>query len=104
MIMVDAFGTIALVAMTPTISIQVVGLMYKIKLSHSKSGVTEDADILIIESLGEDYVEHEEQNAEPKINKQAISDIVGDDDIEIIEFSCEYEDSSEKESSESLKG
>lgn len=35
-IMINAFGTIALVAMTPTISIQLVGLVYKAKLRHSE--------------------------------------------------------------------
>ena len=46
MVMIDAFGTIALVAMTPTISIQMVGLMYKLKLRNTE---TADADDTIID-------------------------------------------------------
>lgn len=34
-IMSDAFGTIALVAMTPPISIQIMGLVYKYKIAHA---------------------------------------------------------------------
>lgn len=41
-IMVDAFGTVALVAMMPTVSIQVVGLMYKLKLKHSEAVTVSD--------------------------------------------------------------
>lgn len=104
MIMIDAFGTIALVAMTPTVSIQVVGLIYKIKLSHSKIAAADDTDILIIESLGEDYTNAESENTDVKVNKQSLTDIPEDDDIEIIEFPCEYEDISENEPSESIKG
>lgn len=49
-IMVDAFGTIALVAMTPTISIQFVGLLYKAKLRHSEKAVAlQDAEAEIVE-------------------------------------------------------
>lgn len=99
-IMIDAFGTIALVAMTPTISIQVVGLMYKIKLSHSKTAVAEDSDILIIESLGEEYI----SAVGDTINTSAL-EIASetDDDIEIIEFSCDYEDLTEDAQSHGLK-
>lgn len=90
-IMIDAFGTIALVAMTPTVSIQIVGIMYKIKLSRSKTATAEDADILIIETIGEENVN--ETPAAPEIN--AVENKVAaieDDDIEIIEFPVEYED------------
>lgn len=90
-IMIDAFGTIALVAMTPTVSIQIVGIIYKIKLSHSKSAATEDTDILIIESLGEEYVKGYASTADIPLNRSAIT-VDSDDDIEIIEFSVDYED------------
>ena len=90
-IMIDAFGTIALVAMTPTVSIQIVGIIYKIKLSRSKAAVTEDTDILIIENLGEDHSGSSADNADIALNGSAIlSDY--EDDIEIIEFSVDYED------------
>lgn len=71
MVMIDAFGTIALVAMTPTISIQLVGLMYKCKLRHSESAaVTDvDADEVIID-----------------MPETAAPIAAQDDEIEIIEF------------------
>ena len=91
-IMINAFGTIALVAMTPTVSIQIVGVLYKIKLSHSKSAVVEDMDILIIESLGEDYLKATEEKPTPEIDVSAITDT--EDDIEIIDLPCDYEEKS----------
>ena len=97
-IMINAFGTIALVAMTPTVSIQIVGLMYKIKLSHSKTASAEDMDILIIESLGEEYANAGAEPSEPVLDKSAVTEII-DDDIDIIELPYEYED----ESSDSAK-
>jgi hypothetical protein len=77
--------------MTPTVSIQIVGIIYKIKLSHSKSAATEDTDILIIESLGEEYVKGYASTADIPLNRSAIT-VDSDDDIEIIEFSVDYED------------
>ena len=91
MIMVDAFGTIALVAMMPTISIQLVGLIYKIKLSHSKTAIADDTDILIIEGIGEDTIPTKSTTDEIKLNNTAIADLLEDDDIEIIDFPGEYE-------------
>lgn len=90
-IMIDAFGTIALVAMAPTITIQIVGVIYKIKLSHSKTATTEDADILIIESLGEEYIDMQKKSDDITLDRSAIT-VYTDDDIEIIEFSVDYED------------
>ncbi len=46
-IMLDAFGTIALVAMTPTISIQILGIAFKAK--HHAADTVESADAEIIE-------------------------------------------------------
>ena len=91
-VMIDAFGTIALVAMTPTISIQVVGLMYKIKLSHSKTAVADDTEILILESLGEEFAEQKSEASEDKLDNSAIIDMLNEYEIEIIEFSNDYED------------
>ena len=91
MIMVDAFGTIALVAMMPTISIQLVGLIYKIKLSHSKTAIADDTDILIIEGIGEDTIPTKSTTDEIKLNNTAIADLLEDDDIAIIDFPGEYE-------------
>lgn len=50
-IMTDAFGVIALVAMTPAIAIQILGLIYKTKLQHSKIDIS-DTDTDIVELDG----------------------------------------------------
>jgi hypothetical protein len=71
-VMTDAFGTIALVAMTPTISIQVVGIMYKLKLRHSEEACAEsEAEIIEI------------------LDVSALDGLVNNDEIEIIEFSLD---------------
>ncbi|MBQ3074419.1 MAG: DUF1538 domain-containing protein, partial [Ruminococcus sp.] len=44
-IMTDAFGVVALVALTPLIAIQLMGLIYKIKLEKAKKNVTSVSDI-----------------------------------------------------------
>ena len=78
-IMIDAFGTIALVAMMPTISIQIVGLMYKIKLSHSQSEAEEDINVIVIENIaGEVPVS--------VVAGETVADQLADYDVEIIEF------------------
>lgn len=64
-IMIDAFGTIALVAMTPTISIQILGILFKHKQHKSEeTDATGDIEIIIMP---------ESQSAD-------------DDEIEIIDF------------------
>ena len=68
----DAFGTIALVAMTPTISIQVVGLMYKLKLRHSEEAMAE-SEPEVIEIL----------------DVSALDGTAYSDEVEIIEFSLD---------------
>lgn len=89
MIMIDAFGTIALVAMAPTITIQVVGLIYKIKLSHSKTEILDEGDTLIIESLGDEFetIIHQDEH----LNTAAVYSYL-DDDIEIFDFDLELDD------------
>jgi len=72
-VMIDAFGTIALIAMAPTISIQIAGVMYKLKLKH-----TEVADA-IRESDGE-IVE---------LDFSAIN-ATAENEVEIIEFSFDF--------------
>ena len=74
MVMIDAFGTIALVAMTPTISIQIVGLMYKIKLRHSESAEVAPAEDIIIDM--------------PEVAVASAS-LDAANEIEIIEFSLD---------------
>lgn len=84
-IMIDAFGTIALIAMMPAISIQVVGLMYKIKLSRSQTAEDQD-EIVIIEELDK-IIEL------PADDQQAA---IVDYDVEIIEFDIDLEYATEK--------
>ena len=88
MIMVDAFGTIALVAMAPTVSIQVVGVIYKVKLSHSKTDIVGEGDTLIIESLGKEFetIIH----SEDRLDTTAIYHGT-DYDTEIIDFDTELD-------------
>ena len=74
-IMINAFGTIALVAMTPTISIQLVGLVYKAKLRHSEQLEAADADETSILEMP-----HASET-------ESIPHPVDDYDTEIIEFS-----------------
>ena len=69
-VMTDAFGVIALVAMTPAISIQIVGWIYKIKLRRSLSTAG-----TVQESVS-DIVELDETNGKPDEEY----------DTEIIEF------------------
>ena len=89
MIMIDAFGTIALVAMTPTVSIQLVGLMYKIKLSRSKTEIVDEGDALVIESLGEEF--ETVVNGELHLNTSAVY-ATAEDDTEIIDFETEFDE------------
>lgn len=89
MIMIDAFGTIALVAMTPTVSIQLVGLMYKIKLRRSKTEIVDEGDTLVIESLGEEF--ETVINGELRLNTSAVY-ATAEDDTEIIDFETEFDE------------
>ncbi|MBE6685089.1 MAG: DUF1538 domain-containing protein [Ruminococcaceae bacterium] len=79
-IMTDAFGVIALVAMMPPITIQVVGLIYKLKLRNSASVADEVLDTTIIDEI------YSFENS-----KKEASD---DDDFLIIDFSEEEPSSS----------
>ena len=66
-IMLDAFGTIALVAMTPTISIQILGIVFKAKQTAAKArsvAIVNDTEVIELVGLNE----------------------IIEDDIEIIEF------------------
>ena len=71
-IMIDAFGTIALVAMTPTITIQILGLIYKAKRKHSESVEAQLDEITVIDV--------------PTADGDAPANVAGDYDNEIIEF------------------
>ena len=43
--MPDAFGVVALVALTPLIAIQVMGLVYKFKVNKAKKNITSVSEI-----------------------------------------------------------
>lgn len=103
MIMIDAFGTIALVAMMPTVTIQIVGLIYKIKLGHSKAAIADDADILIIESLGEECCNALFKDADVTHKNSDIVEMLNDDDIDIIEFPVDYEGASDDHTSDTVQ-
>ncbi len=52
-VMIDAFGTIALIAMAPPVSIQIAGVMYKLKLNKTAAADTvAEADDEVIELVG----------------------------------------------------
>ncbi len=71
-VMIDAFGTIALIAMAPPISIQVVGVMYKLKLKHSEeSELLPVADTEVVELV-------------------SATETLPEYDTDIIEFSFEH--------------
>ena len=55
----DAFGVVAMVAMTPLIAIQILGLVYKIKQSAraKAEGVVENEPIEVIELQEESHTD-----------------------------------------------
>ena len=57
-VMTDAFGVVALVALTPLIAIQIMGLSYKFKLAKIEKTVTEE---VIISADSDEIVEIEEE-------------------------------------------
>ena len=63
-ILTDAFGIIAMVAMAPLVTIQVMGLVYKIKIKHTEE---EEEEIIgdIAEEMGEDYLPQSEESDFP---------------------------------------
>jgi hypothetical protein len=87
--MIDAFGTIALIAMAPTVSIQIVGVMYKIRLSRTGTEIVDDSEILDIESLGQSFIEELAKASGDALDTSAI--LPDADEIEIIEFETEFD-------------
>ena len=57
-IVTDAYGLVALVAMTPLIAIQILGLIYQIKQKRM-ARVSEEAEVeqIIIETVDDDIIE-----------------------------------------------
>ncbi len=101
MIMVDAFGTIALIAMAPPVSIQIVGVMYKIKLSRTNTEIVDDSEILDIESLGQAFIEEVAKTSGDMLDTSAI--LSETDEIEIIEFDTDFDSITEEIPSHSIE-
>jgi hypothetical protein len=57
--MTDAFGVVALVALTPLIAIQIMGVTYRIKLMKLRNSV--EPENLVTEMGDDDIVEIEEE-------------------------------------------
>lgn len=57
-VLMDAFGVVAMVAMTPLITIQILGLFYQRKLARTKD-VTEEEEKILVDDIIEypDYTE-----------------------------------------------
>ena len=67
----DAFGVVAMVAMTPLIAIQILGLVYKIKLRRSR--VAKEADTTTVETVAEEvitdiYSDENDQDDQPTVD------------------------------------
>ena len=58
-VMTDAFGVVALVALTPLIAIQIMGVTYRIKLMKLRNSV--EPETLVTEVGDDDIVEIEEE-------------------------------------------
>jgi len=58
-IMTDAFGVVAMVAMTPLIAVQIMGLIYSIKSKQRKT-TSEAAAVQVLEHLDDIIIEYEE--------------------------------------------
>ena len=57
-IMTDAFGVVAMVAMTPLIAVQIMGLIYSIKSKQKKT--SEAAAVKVLEPVDDVIIEYEE--------------------------------------------
>lgn len=94
-VMTDAFGIIAMVAMMPLVTMQIMGLIYKFKMRHAKDDDAADSPAVPAADAGTEFpvaVSSEEEEDtldwyEAEINMEA------DDDLDMIEFG-EKEDGS----------
>lgn len=59
-VLLDAFGVVAMVAMTPLIVIQIMGLVFKLKTQRSEASIDEDDDIAIELDDSDDIIDIEE--------------------------------------------
>ncbi len=58
-LMTDAFGVVALVALTPLIAIQLMGIVYQYKLKVTERAVVREAEMLVMD-VADDIIEFEE--------------------------------------------
>lgn len=58
--MLDAFGLVAMVAMTPLITIQILGVVYKIKTKRSEKTDEEMIEEVIYEGIESEIIDFEE--------------------------------------------
>ena len=56
-IMTDAFGVVAMVAMTPLITIQILGVVFRVKESQAHKRAAVGADVAILTSGDMDIIE-----------------------------------------------
>ena len=58
-LMTDAFGVVALVALTPLIAIQLMGILYRYKLKTTEKAAVREAEILAMDGV-DDIFEFQE--------------------------------------------
>lgn len=80
-VLMDAFGTVAMVAMTPLFTIQIVGLIYKIKMAD-----TTDEERETIEDIADEIEEAEFVDWGESIQSSEVYDSYDDVGIENMEF------------------
>ena len=61
-LMTDAFGVVALVALTPLIAIQLMGILYQYKLRVTERIAVREAEIPVMDSAADDIIEFEEED------------------------------------------
>jgi hypothetical protein len=80
----DAFGVVAMVAMTPLIAIQILGLVYKIKHAAAHKEEAVEAEKVIVDNEGQVVMDFDAIEQAETIEENA--DSVADDDEDIIDF------------------
>ena len=70
----DAFGLVALVAMTPLIAIQILDLIYKIKLRRSR--VAKEADATTVETVAEEVITDIHSDENDQDDQPTVDDII----------------------------
>ena len=55
--MTDAFGVVAMVAMTPLITIQILGVVFRVKESQAHKRVAVGADVAVLAAEDMDIIE-----------------------------------------------